>query len=341
MKFIDQAYIVVESGAGGAGCCSFRREKYIPFGGPNGGDGGDGGDVYIVARSKLNTLAAFHHEKTFRAGKGARGLGSEKNGKRGDDITIEFPVGTKVYHKETGELLLDLIEADKPVLIAKGGYRGFGNKRFKTSTNRAPRQTTPGYPGEVIPLRLELQLLADLALVGFPNAGKSSLITAISAARPKVADYPFTTLTPQLGVVHYDYGRDVVVADIPGLIEGAHQGSGLGNIFLRHISRTRLIAFMLNSQEDLQEKTVEEQYKLLKNELRLSEHASIFETLPFFVIINKIDDDSQEATWQKRASKLSAKLKCPVFLISAQERRGLEPLKKFIYQNFFEQESLI
>lgn len=339
MKFIDQAYIVVEAGAGGAGCCSFRREKYIPFGGPNGGDGGDGGDVYVVARTKINTLASFHHEKTFRAGKGARGLGSEKNGKRGEDITIEFPVGTKIYHRETGELLLDLIDADTPVLIAKGGYRGFGNMRFKTSTNRAPRQTTPGYPGETLPLRLELQILADLALVGFPNAGKSSLIRAISQARPKVADYPFTTLTPQLGVVHYELGRDVVVADIPGLIEGAHEGLGLGNIFLRHISRTRFIAFMLNAQEELQEKTVEEQYQLLKNELSLSEHADIFKNLPFFVIINKIDTQEQEKEWQKRAQKLSKKLKVPVFMISAQERRGLEELKKHIYDSFFPEEA--
>lgn len=339
MKFIDQAYIVVEAGAGGAGCCSFRREKYIPFGGPDGGDGGDGGDVYVVARTKLNTLAAFHHEKTFRASKGSRGSGSQKNGRRGSDITIELPAGTKIFHKETGELLTDLVDQDAPVLIAKGGYRGFGNMRFKSSTNRAPRQTTPGYPGERLPLRLELQLLADLALVGFPNAGKSSLIRTISAARPKVADYPFTTLSPQLGVVHYDFGRDVVVADIPGLIEGAHQGQGLGNIFLRHISRTRLMAFMLNAHEEVEQKTVEEQQELLHNELQLSQHAPIFEKLPYFVIINKIDSDEQEEQWQKRAQDMRDKLQCPVFLISAQNRRGLEDLKKHIHQHFFEEKT--
>lgn len=335
MKFIDQAYIVVEAGAGGAGCCSFRREKYIPFGGPDGGDGGDGGDVYVVARSKMNTLASFHHQKTFRGGKGTRGSGSQKNGRRGDDVTIELPAGTKIFHKETDELLTDLVELDQPVLLAKGGYRGFGNMRFKSSTNRAPRQTTPGYPGERLPLRLELQVLADLALVGFPNAGKSSLIRQISQARPKVANYPFTTLTPQLGVVHYEFGRDVVVADIPGLIEGAHQGHGLGNIFLRHISRTRLVAFMLNSHEEAEEKSIETQYELLKNELSLSCHADIFAKLPFFVIINKIDTPEQEELWQQRAEKIKSELGCPVFLVSAQERRGLDLLKEHIYEHFF------
>ena len=247
MKFVDEAKIRVQAGNGGPGCVSFRREKYIPRGGPDGGDGGDGGDVYLVARSGLNTLADFRVARRFKAGNGQQGMGKNRFGKGGEDLEIEVPLGTLVTEEETGEFLGEITTEDERLLVAKAGYGGKGNTRFKSSTNQAPRKITQGTPGEKRLLRLELTVLADVGLLGLPNAGKSTLISAVSAARPKVADYPFTTLHPNLGVVSAGRHRSFVMADIPGLIEGAADGAGLGVRFLKHLNRTRLLLHIVDA----------------------------------------------------------------------------------------------
>ena len=246
MKFVDEATIKVEAGRGGNGCLSFRREKYIEKGGPDGGDGGDGGSIYLVADDALNTLVDFRFQPNYRAEKGEHGKGSDRTGAGGKDLHVRVPLGTSVYDDETEAYLGDVSEAGDVLLVARGGKHGLGNVRFKSSTNRAPRQTTPGEPGELRQLRLELKLIADVGLLGMPNAGKSTLISAVSAARPKVADYPFTTLTPNLGVVRLDHEQSFVIADIPGLIEGAADGAGLGVQFLKHLARTRLLLHLVD-----------------------------------------------------------------------------------------------
>jgi GTP-binding protein len=246
MKFIDEATIEVRAGDGGNGCVSFRREKYIPFGGPDGGDGGDGGSIYFEADSAVNTLADFRHSRKFLAERGQNGMGKNRTGKSGADLIVKVPVGTLVYEEDTGELVGDLVRHGERLLVARGGFHGLGNTRFKSSTNRAPRQSKPGTPGEVRHLQLELKLLADVGLLGMPNAGKSTLIRAVSSARPKVADYPFTTLHPNLGVVRVAEHRSFVMADVPGLIEGAAEGAGLGVRFLKHLSRTRLLLHLVD-----------------------------------------------------------------------------------------------
>ncbi len=246
MKFVDEAEISVEAGKGGNGCLSFRREKYIEFGGPDGGDGGAGGSVYMRADPALNTLVDFRFQPQYRAQSGRSGAGRNRTGSSGEDLTIEVPPGTSVIDTETGELIADLREAGHPVIVAKGGRPGLGNTRFKSSTNRAPRKTTDGEPGEARRLQLQLSLVADVGLLGLPNAGKSTLIRTVSAARPKVADYPFTTLIPNLGVVRLGPERSFVMADMPGLIEGAADGAGLGFRFLKHLSRTRLLLHLVN-----------------------------------------------------------------------------------------------
>jgi GTP-binding protein len=247
MKFIDEAIITVEAGKGGDGCLSFRREKFVPMGGPNGGDGGDGGSVYLQADENINTLVDFRYTRVFRAESGQKGMGSDCTGKSGEDLVIHVPVGTEIYDKVTGELIGDLIKSNEKILIAQGGRHGLGNTRFKSSVNRAPRQTTKGLPGESRQLRLSLKVLADVGLLGLPNAGKSTFIRAVSAATPKVADYPFTTLHPQLGVVRVDVNRSFVIADIPGLIEGAAEGAGLGIQFLKHLERTRVLLHIIDA----------------------------------------------------------------------------------------------
>ncbi len=246
MKFVDEATIKVKAGDGGNGCVSFRREKFIPFGGPNGGDGGDGGDVFLIASSNLNTLSDFRHARQFKAGRGQDGMGRDCTGKAGEDLLIPVAVGTIVRDADTDEIIGDLKTHDERLLVAKGGYHGIGNARFKSSTNRAPRQATPGTQGDERNLHLELKVLADVGLLGLPNAGKSTLISAVSAARPKIADYPFTTLHPNLGVVDLGPERSYVMADIPGLIEGAAEGAGLGIQFLKHLSRTRLLLHLVD-----------------------------------------------------------------------------------------------
>jgi len=246
MKFVDEATIRVIAGDGGNGCVSFRREKYIPKGGPDGGDGGDGGSVYLLADSGLNTLVDFRHLRTHKAQRGENGMGRQMTGHKGEDVEIRVPLGTRVTDIETEEVIGELNNPGDRLLVAKGGFHGIGNTRFKSSTNRSPRQATHGTPGERRQLLLELILLADIGLLGMPNAGKSSLITKVSSARPKIADYPFTTLYPNLGVVRVDDNRSFVIADIPGVIEGAAEGAGLGIQFLKHLSRTRLLLHLVD-----------------------------------------------------------------------------------------------
>ncbi|MBW1713230.1 MAG: GTPase ObgE [Deltaproteobacteria bacterium] len=250
MRFVDQATISVSSGRGGAGAVSFRREKYVPRGGPDGGDGGRGGDVIVAASPKLQTLYDFTHRRHLKAENGRPGRGQQKTGRDGQDLVVEVPLGTLVYDDQTGQLLADLVRPGQRLVAARGGQGGRGNKHFATARNRAPRQAQPGQPGQDLTLRLELKLLADVALVGLPNAGKSTLISRASAARPKVADYPFTTLQPNLGVVEVEGFEPFVLADIPGLIKGASQGQGLGHRFLRHVERTRLLVFLLDATQD-------------------------------------------------------------------------------------------
>ncbi|MEO1079301.1 MAG: Obg family GTPase CgtA [Pseudomonadota bacterium] len=246
MKFVDEASIRVSAGKGGNGCLSFRREKFVARGGPDGGDGGDGGSVYLVADSALNTMVDFRYQRSYRAASGEAGRGRNCTGASGDDLDLAVPVGTTVIDEDSGETLGELLSDGARLLVAQGGFHGLGNTRFKSSTNRAPRQTTPGSEGEERSLRLELNVLADVGLLGLPNAGKSTFIRAVSAARPRVADYPFTTLVPQLGVVRVDPLRSFVVADVPGLIEGASEGAGLGVRFLKHLTRTRVLLHLVD-----------------------------------------------------------------------------------------------
>ncbi len=246
MKFVDEVTIRVEAGDGGSGCVSFRREKYIPKGGPDGGDGGDGGSVYLIGDSGLNTLVDFRHTRRHRAERGQNGMGRQMTGRKGEDLRVKVPVGTRVRDEDSGELLGEILADGETLLVAQGGQHGLGNIHFKSSINRAPRQATPGTPGERRTLVLELIVLADVGLLGLPNAGKSSLIARVSSARPKIADYPFTTLYPNLGVVRVDAERSFVIADIPGLIEGAAEGAGLGMQFLKHLARTRLLLHLVD-----------------------------------------------------------------------------------------------
>lgn len=337
MKFIDHAQITLESGSGGKGCVSFRREKYIPFGGPDGGDGGDGGHIYFKVSESLNTLAPFNYQKSFKAENGRPGQSRNKIGARGQDLYIEVPPGTKVFHAQTDELLCDLTQVGHIYQIAKGGFHGIGNARYKSSTNRTPRQCTPGYPGEILKVRLELQVLADVGLVGFPNAGKSSLVRALSQAKPKVGDYPFTTLVPSLGVCYCSEEKSFVIADIPGLIEGSSQGLGLGDQFLRHISRTRLLVFLLSL--NCQERTLEQQWRLLNEELEQSEYASITRDLEKVVVLSKNDVLDQahedylsfiEESIENLKNSLNEEMRENVLSISAHKGQGLQELKELI-----------
>lgn len=287
MKFVDEAAIRVEAGKGGTGCLSFRREKYLPRGGPDGGDGGVGGSVYLRVDEGLNTLVDFRHERLRRAGNGQPGHGRERAGKNGGDVALRVPLGTLVYDADTGELLGDLASRDAVLLAARGGAQGLGNARFKSSVNRAPRKTTPGEPGEARNLRLELQVLAEVGLLGRPNAGKSTFLRQVSAARPKVADYPFTTLHPHLGVARLGVDRRVIVADIPGLVEGAATGAGLGFRFLRHLSRTRLLLHLVDIGLGGQPEELAEVIEGVEAEL--TSYSGKFRDKPRWLVLNKID----------------------------------------------------
>ena len=283
---VDRARIFVRSGKGGNGCVSFRREKFVPKGGPNGGDGGDGGDVVLVGDESLDTLLTVTHRPHYRAVHGEQGKGSQKHGANGDDRVVQVPLGTLVYNEKSGALIADISEHDQRVVVAKGGKGGFGNEHFKSATNQAPRETTPGEPIEEHVLRLELKLIADIGLVGLPNAGKSTLLSAVSAARPKVADYPFTTLQPHLGIAELDADRRLVIADIPGLIEGAADGAGLGHRFLRHIERTGALVHLVDVLPEDGSDPVEN-YKSIRGELK--RYSKELATKQELIVFNKID----------------------------------------------------
>jgi len=287
MKFVDEANITVTAGKGGNGSASFRREKFIPFGGPDGGDGGRGGSVYLEGDSGLNTLVDFRHQRKFKAKNGQGGSGRNMTGRSGEDIVIRVPLGTIVSDEETGEHLGDVTADGQQLLVARGGRGGLGNLHFKSSTNRAPRQTVPGAPGEERGLHFELRVLADVGLLGFPNAGKSTLISTVSAARPKVADYPFTTLYPNLGVVRIDAERSFVIADIPGLIEGAAEGTGLGIQFLKHLQRTRLLLHLVDLAPLTPDESPVEQVRQLEKEMQKFDPALLDK--PRWLVFTKAD----------------------------------------------------
>ena len=336
MKLVDEAEIMVTAGNGGNGCIAFRREKFIPLGGPNGGDGGAGGDVWLLADENLNTLVDFRHETRFKAQRGENGMGSQMYGKAGDDKVITVPVGTVVHNVDTDEVIGDLTEHGQRLLVAKGGVGGLGNMHFKSSVNRTPRKATSGTEGESRVLRLELKLLADVGLLGFPNAGKSTFIRAVSAATPKVADYPFTTLYPNLGVVSVEVGRSFVIADIPGLIEGAADGAGLGSLFLRHVQRTRLLLHLVDiaPMEGGIEASPAEQVRAIENELRKYDPAMLDK--PRWLVLNKADlmfEDEAQAAAQAIVAELGWTQ--PWYLVSAIGREGTRPIMLAV-QTFFD-----
>jgi len=332
MKFVDEAYIDIAAGDGGAGCVSFRHEKYKEFGGPNGGDGGRGGHVFAVADPSLNTLVDYRFARRHEARRGEHGMGSDMFGAAGADITLKMPVGTVLSDSETGEVLFELLQPGEVITIAKGGDGGFGNLRFKSAINRAPRQKTPGWPGEKRSLKLELKVLADVGLLGMPNAGKSTLITAISNARPRIADYPFTTLHPNLGVVRVGPEQSFVVADLPGLIEGAAEGAGLGHLFLRHLQRTRLLLHIVDIAPFDDGVDTVAQAKAIVNELKKYDQA-LFKK-PRWLVLNKLDMVDAEVRAAVVADFVKRyKFKGPVFEISALTREGCEPLIKAIYKH--------
>ena len=320
MKFVDQVRIEVKAGDGGRGCVSFRREKFIPKGGPDGGDGGKGGSVYFVVDEALSTLLDYRYMHHYKAQNGAPGLGKNMHGKNGESLELRVPPGTLVYDDESGELLADLTETGKPLLFLPGGQGGRGNARFATSTNRAPRHAQPGIAGEARALRLELKLLADVGLVGLPNAGKSTLISAVSAAKPKIADYPFTTLVPNLGVVRYGNFKTMVLADIPGLIAGASEGHGLGIRFLRHVERTDLFLHLVDLS-CMQEGDPFDNFQMINNELK--GYAEELASKPQLVVLTKIDiPEVRELAEQLREHFES--LGFPVHTISAVTGEGLK-----------------
>jgi len=332
MKFVDEAYIDIAAGDGGNGCVSFRHEKYKEFGGPNGGDGGRGGHVFAVADPNLNTLVDFRYSRWHEAKRGQHGMGSDMFGAMGDDVTLKMPVGTIITDAETGEVLYELLQPGEVLMIAKGGDGGFGNMRFKSAINRAPRQKTPGWPGEKKELKLELKVLADVGLLGMPNAGKSTLIAAISNARPKIADYPFTTLHPNLGVVRVGPEQSFVVADVPGLIEGASDGAGLGHLFLRHLQRTRLLLHMIDFAPFDETVDPVAQAKAIVGELKKYDKA-LYDK-PRWLVLNKLDmvpAEEREARVKDFIKRF--KYKGPVLELSALTREGCETLIKTIFQH--------
>ncbi|WP_426359799.1 Obg family GTPase CgtA [Pseudocolwellia sp. HL-MZ19] len=315
MKFVDEVEIRVEAGDGGNGCVSFRKEKYIEFGGPNGGDGGDGGDVYLMADESLNTLIDYRFERFHRAKRGENGRSRDCTGRGSEDLILKVPVGTRTVDVDTGEQLGDLTQHEQKLLVAKGGWHGLGNSRFKSSTNRAPRQKSDGTPGEIRNLQLELLLLADVGLLGLPNAGKSTLIRSVSAAKPKVADYPFTTLVPNLGVVRLDSQRSFVIADIPGLIEGAADGAGLGTQFLKHLERCRILLHIIDILPADGSDPLENALTIISE---LEQHSPELAGKPRWVVFNKLDllleDEAQEVmdrvieglAWEGHIQSISA-----------------------------------
>jgi len=332
MRFVDEATIDVVAGDGGNGCMSFPREKFIPFGGPNGGDGGRGGSVWALADRNLNTLIDFRYARRHEARHGENGRGSDQYGAAADDIVLRMPVGTIIGDADSGEQIAELLEHDQKVLLAKGGDGGFGNLHFKSSTNRAPRQKTPGWPGQHRRLKLELRVLADVGLLGMPNAGKSTLIAAISNARPKIADYPFTTLHPNLGVVRVAAEQSFVVADIPGLIEGAAEGAGLGHQFLRHLQRTRLLLHLVDFAPFDEGVDPVAQVRAIVAELE--KYDPTLAAKPRWLVLNKIDMvPAGERAERIKAFARKLRWKGPMFAISALTREGCDPLVRAVYEH--------
>ena len=316
MKFLDEAKVYIKSGDGGAGCVSFRREKYVEFGGPDGGDGGDGGSIYVEVTSNLNTLIDYRYQQHFKARRGQHGMGAGCTGAKGSSITLQVPQGTQIFYEDKTTLLTDLTKIGEKIILANGGKGGRGNTRFKTSTNRAPRYADHGILGEEMWLWLKLKSIADVGLIGLPNAGKSTFISVISKARPKIADYPFTTLVPNLGTVKV-YDKHFVVADIPGLIVGAHQGIGLGHKFLAHIERCKMLLHLI----DINHKDVVKSYSEIREEIIKYGHN--IDNKKEVIILNKVDISSDKNTKQQIQNLKTATDK-PVFIISAVQKKGLD-----------------
>lgn len=339
MRFVDEVAIYVKAGDGGNGCMSFRREKFIEFGGPNGGDGGDGGSVFMEADHNLNTLLDYRYTRKFQARRGENGKGSDRTGARGEDLVLKVPVGTTVIDADTQEIIGDLTEDGQRLLVAQGGWHGLGNTRFKSSTNRAPRQTTDGTSGEARNLKLELKVLADVGLLGLPNAGKSTFIRSVSAAKPKVADYPFTTLAPNLGVVEVGRFKTFVIADIPGLIEGASQGAGLGTRFLKHLTRTCLLLHIVDLAP-IDQSDPADAAETIVNEI--TAFSPSLAERDRWLVLNKIDqllDDEREEYKQAVIERLN--WKGPVFTVSALDREGTVELSQAIMRYLDERDQRI
>jgi len=329
MKFLDQAKITIKAGDGGNGCCSFRREKFIEFGGPNGGDGGDGGSIIFNTVNGLNTLIDFRFTKHFKAERGQNGQSNNKTGASGKDLFLKVPVGTQIYAEDKKTLLFDLIKEGEEIKLATGGKGGLGNTRFKSSTNQAPRKTTKGKTGEEFEIWLELKIIADVGLVGFPNAGKSSFLSSVSRAKPKVADYPFTTLNPNLGVANIDE-KEIVIADIPGLIEGAHKGTGLGDKFLKHIERCKSIIHLIDINED----NLFKRYQIIRNELK--KYSNDLARKKEFVVLNKIDLVDNELKI-KKIDEFKKKFKQKFYEISVLKKENLKQILRAIKWIFINQ----
>ena len=326
--FIARAKIEIRAGSGGNGSINFRREKFAPMGGPDGGDGGNGGSVIFVADHNLGTLLDFTFQRIFLAENGEKGQRKKMSGKSGDDLILRLPVGSMIYDQETGDLIADMDADGKTLMAAKGGNGGWGNVHFKSSVNQAPRRANPGQPGECKKLLLELKLIADVGIAGYPNAGKSTLISRISAARPKIADYPFTTLTPNLGVVQWDEGKTYVVADVPGLIEGASEGKGLGYQFLRHLERTKLILHLIDPSAHEPDRSPLADYHVINREL--SVYSPELAGKPQIVVINKADAIGDEEESNNVARELSEQIGADVHVISAVTGYGIEKLVTFV-----------
>ena len=327
MKFLDQAKIFVKAGNGGSGSSSFRREKFIEFGGPDGGDGGNGGSVILTAEANLNTLIDFRFQQHFKAGRGQNGMGKKKTGKAGKDLILKVPVGTQIFEEDNNTLIEDLKKIGQKVIIAKGGIRGLGNVRFKSSTNRAPRKTTDGSLGESFWIWLQLKVIADIGIIGMPNAGKSSLLSVLTKAKPKIANYPFTTINPNLGVTSYS-DKEITIADIPGLIEGAHEGIGLGDKFLRHIERCKSLIHLI----DISDKNILENYLRVRKEL--SKYNSTLLKKKEIIVFNKIDIINNDEINEK-INVFKKKIKKTVHKISIAQNKGLINIKKLMVSSVY------
>jgi len=327
MKFLDQAKIYVTAGKGGSGSSSFRREKYVEFGGPDGGDGGEGGSVFLIADENLNTLVDFRFQQHFKAERGQNGMGNKKSGKSGKDLVLKVPVGTQIFEEDNNTLIEDLKKRGQKIIIAKGGKKGLGNVRFKTSTNRAPRKKTDGADGEKFWIWLQLKVIADIGIVGMPNAGKSSLLSVLTKAKPKIANYPFTTINPNLGVATYN-NKEITLADIPGLIEGAHEVVGLGDKFLRHIERCKSLIHLI----DITENNILENYLKIRKEL--SKYSNDLLKKKEIIIFNKIDVISNYET-EEKINNFKKKIKKNVYKMSVVQNKGLSTIKKILINNVY------